>query len=271
MDFVHVEDPDAEMKYRRPTTFCSQCGTQSDDGAVFCRNCGRRIEAIAPGQVGAISSSPAPTTYNAPPNPMTNYGLAGADPFPSPTSYNAPPNQTSGYAQSGSGPYASAPQQPDYAQSGSMPYYPQQQPALPPSTRSALPKRRLWIAVIAALVVIIIAFAGYTYFNRSTPEKTLDTLCSSLKSGDYQTAYNQFSSSRNFLQGEAAAQFAVATARNFTRHGGMTSCSVSNVTENGSLATGKVVINYGNHHVETDNTTLGDENGVWKITNIKTV
>lgn len=93
----------------------------------------------------------------------------------------------------------------------------------------------------------------------STPTETLLTYCSALKSQDYQTAYDQLSSSQHSQQSEA--QF-VANFNGIK----VTECTVSNVNDtagtgtitytlsNGS-ATAQVVLDY----------TLVKENGSWKI------
>ena len=93
----------------------------------------------------------------------------------------------------------------------------------------------------------------------STPTETLLTYCSALTSQDYQTAYDQLSSSQHGQQSEA--QFAA----NFNGIK-VTACAVSNVNDtagtgtisytlsNGS-ATAQVVLDY----------TLVKENGSWKI------
>lgn len=52
-------------------------------------------------------------------------------------------------------------------------------------------RRDLWMAlgILGAVLVI-----GYIVFaNLHSPERTLDTFCNALRSGDYQTAYNQLS------------------------------------------------------------------------------
>ncbi len=93
----------------------------------------------------------------------------------------------------------------------------------------------------------------------STPTETLLTYCSALKSQDYQTAYDQLSSSQKSQQSEA--QFAA----NFNGIK-VTECTVTNVNDaagTGTLnytisngrATAQVVLDY----------TLVKENGVWKI------
>jgi len=55
-------------------------------------------------------------------------------------------------------------------------------------------RRLFWIG-LGGLIVIALAVSGYLYFTRSTPEKTLDVFCNALRGQDYQTAFNQLSSS----------------------------------------------------------------------------
>lgn len=51
-------------------------------------------------------------------------------------------------------------------------------------------RRTLWFALGITAVVLMIAVI--IFGNLHSPGKTLDTACSALKSGDYQTLYNQF-------------------------------------------------------------------------------
>ena len=75
---------------------------------------------------------------------------------------------------------------------------------------SAKNKRRRWLPISVIILILLIigasAFALVTYLNRSTPTKTLDTFCTALQNGKYQTAYDQFTPKlqANFTESEFA-------------------------------------------------------------------
>src|SRR2546421_594807 len=91
---------------------------------------------------------------------------------------------------------------------------------------------------------------------RSTPTLTLNTFCNSLKTGDYQTAYNQLSA-REQSQG-TEAQFAASLTSNM-----VTACTVSNV--NDTAGTGTISYTFANGATSVDDYMLIMENGSWKI------
>ena len=88
---------------------------------------------------------------------------------------------------------------------------------------------------------------------RSTPSLTLTAYCNALVMGDYQTAYNQFTS---------AAQSQIGTEEQFATIA-FKSCSLGNVND----ATGIGTITYlrGDGNTVSANETLVKENGSWKI------
>jgi serine/threonine protein kinase len=136
----------------------------------------------------------------------------------------------------------------------------------PPSPVASIPTRKpdrrgLWIAlgVISAVVVIVIILLGVS-MNRSTPTTTLNTFCDALKGGDYQTAYNQFSSEFQKSTVGSEAQFAAFE----TRTGKVTDCMVTNVND----AAGTGTISYNGSAAVWDY-MLVNENGTWKINNAK--
>src|SRR2546421_340725 len=91
---------------------------------------------------------------------------------------------------------------------------------------------------------------------RSTPTLTLNTFCNSLKTGDYQTAYNQLSAREQSLGTEA--QFAASLTSNM-----VTACTVSNV--NDTAGTGTVSYTFADGATSIIDYTLIMENGTWKI------
>jgi hypothetical protein len=94
---------------------------------------------------------------------------------------------------------------------------------------------------------------------RSTPTLVLNLYCLSLVNGDYQTAYNLFSST---IQSQATEQqFASTVTNNGARN--VTDCAVNNVDD--SAGTGTVTITVSTGTVSTENYTLTQENGVWRI------
>ncbi len=92
---------------------------------------------------------------------------------------------------------------------------------------------------------------------RSASSLTLTTYCNALVMGDYQTAYNQFSSAAQSQIGTEAQFASTATSTKIK------SCSVSNVND----ATGIGTVTYlrGDGNTVSANETLVKENGSWKI------
>jgi flagellar basal body-associated protein FliL len=126
-------------------------------------------------------------------------------------------------------------------------------------------KRRtgLIIGLIAALVLLVSAGIGaYYYFSQSTPEKTLSAACSTATNNDPQGFFNLLSSNAQSQTTEAsiAQQF-----QQFQSVGGVSNCSFSNVQQNGSNATARVMLTFGNASVQSFNFTLVNENGTWKV------
>ena len=156
-------------------------------------------------------------------------------------------------------PYAPVPGQvglPDYAGTAAQ-----------PRKKSRL---GLWIALIVIVLLVAGGVGGYVYLNRSTPTKTLQTFCSALKSSppDYQTAYNQYSTRRKAQESEQT--FASGLQQSFSSPilGGLKDCTVSNVQQNGSNATGNVTFTFNNvSRTLVFNFSLIDESDGWKIDN----
>ena len=228
--------------------------------------------AANPGQWNAASY--APTVGITPGGFPPNYN-PDAPAYPPPANY---PQQ--GYS----------PPPPDYQNYGTSP----QQPYTPPlqpgqfnqpgqsgTTAPGLPVRPprksrlgLWIALIIVLLVVIIAAGGaYLYVNRSTPTKTLQTYCDALQTDNPQEAYNQLSSQTQrqiSLQRFTATFNATEQLLNSPFLGGIKTCTAGNVQENGSSATGTIVITVNN----TSRTfpikeSLVSESGTWKIGAVK--
>jgi hypothetical protein len=178
--------------------------------------------------------------------------------------------------------FQQAPQQAYPQQAYPQPAYPQQpyapvpgQVGLPDYAGTAAPPQKksrlgLWIALIVIVLLIAGGVGGYVYLNRSTPTKTLQTFCSALKSSppDYQTAYNQYSTRQRARESEQT--FASGLQQLFSNpiSGGLKDCTVSNVQQNGSNATGNVAFTFNNvSRTFVFNFSLIDESDGWKIDN----
>lgn len=124
----------------------------------------------------------------------------------------------------------------------------------------------LWIILgtIGALVLIagLVLFVVKVSVNSPKPTSTLNAFCDALKSGDYQTAYNQFSSG---VQSQIAeAQFAAAYVdASSLGLGKITNCTVSNVNDAAGSGTISITFASGNTVVYDD--TFVNQSGPWKI------
>ena len=101
--------------------------------------------------------------------------------------------------------------------------------------------RRFILIGLGLLIVIVLAISGYFYFNRSTPEKTLNAFCTAVQGQDYQTAYNQLSNS--LQSNETELEFANTLRAN----GKVDTCthSSANTTNNKATANVTIVTNSG--------------------------
>jgi hypothetical protein len=192
--------------------------------------------------------------------------------YQQPTSYpqQGYPGQAPNYPN-----YGSPPQQP-YAPPLQPGQYDQPQTDITAPGRPVRPARRshvgLWITLIILLLIILGAAAGaYYYVNRSTPTKTLQAYCDAIKTGNASEAYNQLSTQ---AQSQTTQQRFTTSFNDAERLlnsplvGGISDCTVSNVRENGSSATGTIVITVKNGGRSiTSNGSLINENGTWKINN----
>jgi pSer/pThr/pTyr-binding forkhead associated (FHA) protein/uncharacterized membrane protein len=206
--------------------------------------------------------------------------------YPSQPQQPAPPAY-SGYQQ----PQQSAPSAPNFPQANQPAYgqpqpqqsYPQQAPwaaapgqfGLPAAPAAAQPKKRRTGLVIGLIVLLLLivggGIGGFLYINRSTPEKTLQAFCTAIKNNDAQGAYNQFGTnitSRETEQQYARNFTASENALNSTQAGGLKDCTVSNVQQNSSSATGTITLTVNRSPTTLPiNYTLSNENGTWKLEN----
>ena len=120
--------------------------------------------------------------------------------------------------------------------------------------------RRFILMGLGLLVVIALAVGSFFYFNRSTPEKTLDTFCSAMQGQDYQTAYNQLSNSLQISETE------LDFANTLRANGKVNTCthSSANTTNNKATANMTIVTNSG--QASSSHIILTADNGnIWKL------
>jgi hypothetical protein len=197
---------------------------------------------------------------------------------PTPSAPNYPPVDQPGYNQPPQGyptpAYSQYPQQAPWAgtpgQFGA--------PPVPTAPVAGRPRKRRTGLIIGIVVLILLivggAIGGFLYANRSTPEKTLQAFCTAIKNNDAQGAYNQLGTTITSRETEQqyARTFATSEAAlNSPQAGGLKDCTVSNVQQNGSSATGTMTLSVNKSTVTLPiNSTLSDENGTWKIENATT-
>src|SRR5579859_2929417 len=154
--------------------------------------------------------------------------------------------------QTGQVPYTSQPWVPD----GVTTYPPQQQ-------LWQQDRRRLYLALVVMLAILLISSLIALLATRSTPDKTLDTFCSALLAGNGQLAVNQLSTNLQNQQGSFLIASLVATK--------ITTCAHTPAIIKGSSATATLTLTVppNSGAVNTQNKTLvtliQDANGVWKI------
>lgn len=129
-------------------------------------------------------------------------------------------------------------------------------------TRAIRTKRRrvLWIASgVIGILLLIVAGTVIINIGRSTPDKTLNTFCSALRGGDYQTAYDQFSPKLRDVISETA--FATIFV-----HDKVTTCSYSAIKETGDSATAGLELVHASNGRNRDGITLArDAKNDWQI------
>jgi hypothetical protein len=134
---------------------------------------------------------------------------------------------------------------------------------VPPSAGSETPpthprsRRTLWIA--GSIIGILLFIIAIIDISSSTPDKTLGTFCSALQSGDYRTAYEQFSPRLQGVISEPA--FADIFA-----HDKVITCTYSAVNEKGNSATAGLALVHVSNGTNRDGITLAkDDKNEWKI------
>jgi hypothetical protein len=141
-------------------------------------------------------------------------------------------------------------------------------PISPVSAPSQPQKDRLnWrhiTLVGCGLIVAVIIMVMLLNIISSTPSKTLDAFCSSLKQRDYQTAYAQFSLG---YQKKVLEQDFV----NMWKSNGVTSCAYSSLNINGVIATATFTDQglLGTSQIDQITMVKGND-GNWKIDTLET-
>ncbi len=211
--------------------YCVHCGAENPGNATFCQKCGKQLPTTNQDEP-TVSSIPSSLSTPYDNTPYSNTPSASAE-----TVYAPPPPPSSYVSTTGEKTISSG-------------HPPAQQPK----------RRRGYIISLVIIVLLVIVAAGvYVYLNRSTPDKTITTYYSALVHNDFQTAYNQFSTS---------AQSSTSEQR-FTQIwqslGGVKAWTLVSTQEQGSTANSTVTVTLGSGQTRLASIKLIDENGTWKI------
>lgn len=124
-------------------------------------------------------------------------------------------------------------------------------------------RRRLYLALGVMLAIIIIFSLISLIASRSTPDKTLDTFCNALLTGNGSLAENQFSTR---IQNEQGTLLAVSFSARQAN-----TCTHTSAITRGSSAQATLTIKFPANSVSPSTpinalaTLVQDTNGVWKI------
>lgn len=149
-------------------------------------------------------------------------------------------------------------------QSGATPFIPADYdgpiPGYMPIQQVRRRDRRYILIGLGLLIIIALAAGGYFYFNRSTPERTLDAFCTAMQGQDYQTAYNQLS---YLLQSnETELEF----ANTLRASGKVNTCTHSSVNTANNKVTANVTIVTTSGQASNSSITLTTDNSNnWKL------
>jgi len=167
-----------------------------------------------------------------------------------------------------------------------MPYVPpygQPRPAGSSITNLLGNRRNLLIAGIGVLLALFIIVGGLILIIHavsgaatsassktaatSTPTQTLTEYCTDYKAGNYGAAYDLMTTDEQVKAG-TREQFAASQQQAVDSFGGITGCTVSNVSESDPAASGTILFTTGSGQPTQNQDTLINQNGVWKISNI---
>lgn len=223
------------MSFAPSTPRCPRCQTPLVAGAASCSTCGLAL--VAEGLYGAVSQPP------------TVYASHGAQAF-APTVVSPPPPVE--YAS----PYPGN-QAPDNYPPAGIPY------GSPLAQRKS--HRGLWIALAVLTVVLLASGSGVAFYvvNLLSPAHFAQTLCDEYQNGDYRAFYNNSTAD---LQSQFGPEdpWIAAQQQYVNQHGGVVSCTITSLTQNGSTATGTAVLTYGDGSQLTVDFAEVLENGGWK-------
>ena len=223
--------------------YCSKCGKQQPDDAIFCMACGQPLKADRESIQAAIPSS------------ESTYGNQRYQPseVQSPAAYG------------------------NYGQKVQQSFGPHQQWGETSTPIGALQapqkKRRTGLAIVLLILLLVLmgaSISGYFIF-RSTPQKTLSTpqrtlqaYCNALLKNNAQGLDDQLSTR---AQSNVANIAAGLQRTNDPSIGGIKTCTYSNVQQSGSNATATITVTVGNTTLPAimDHVVMIDENGSWKI------
>jgi FHA domain len=152
-------------------------------------------------------------------------------------------------------------QQPPYT---SQPWVPDGITTYPPQLQLwQQDRRRLYLALVVMLAVIVIFSLISLIASRSTPDGTLDTFCNALLAGNEQLAINQLSTPFQNQQGSLLIASPVTNK--------ITACAHTPAIIKGSSATATLSVTLSsssssvNSHSKTLVTLIQEANGIWKI------
>lgn len=137
-------------------------------------------------------------------------------------------------------------------------------PAPPPDSRKLLVR---WLILSSCVVLIMLLSAGglrlWSYFNRSTPSRTLDEFCAALQKEDYAGAYSNFT--KNMQAGFPEGNFAGMLAQDK-----VTACSHGDADDVASPAITSLRLMHASQQVNNDVVTLmKDKEDIWRISDVR--
>jgi predicted component of type VI protein secretion system len=223
------------------------------------------VPSNTPNYEPTVAAAPPPDLFTPPPQPASpppsaygNFGTSPQQPPFTPQPAYAPPQPAYAQAQPA---YPQA--QPSYPQAGyPQPAYPQPQPGYPQPPKKS---RAGLIVVIVVILLLVVGGGGGAFLyiqSRPTPQKTLAAYCDGWKTNNAQEIYDQADSAQQQKTSVSKLQQAMGLLNVL---GGVKDCTVTNVQQNGSTATGTITLTFGDGKSEMLTDTLIQENGAWKI------
>jgi len=124
--------------------------------------------------------------------------------------------------------------------------------------------REWWIAFMVIVPLLSVAtgvYAGFSYADRATPDKTLTTFCNAMKSGDALEAYSQYSV--KYQRAYVKQQFESDMVAD-----DVISCSYSSVSLSGNRAVTELKLVFASGATDSDTVTLSQDDSSkneWRI------